>query len=821
MRVLLIKGEGLDGPISALKKRFKESVEIVTINYLDNLEKFYSQGYVFDKCIVLTPKRVIQDYTVEMLESNLLAFKEMIELHSTGTLQEIIFCVSTEEEGCIVAENTCDLAGMFFAIKLEKMAVGDLNNFITQQGTALAQKYQSYDLTTLKMLEMKKQQELKAGAFKETDSTPEESTGGFDSLDSFPSDEESLVGGVGGLEQDTTESKEVYQQLDIADTFWGDGQDIAADTNKEPNDFFNSNTSSEGGFFDTDDEADEDSADDFFGTPSLTQDTGGFFDTDTETADGFLSKETSEGFFDSEQATESFFDTEEEPDNSAEGFFDTGEAEKIDSSVESFFDTEPQENTDFGGFEEDTKQGSLADSDTIIEPTIPTAHTKTKLRRKDAKQDTTVTASLADTVVKEETPKKKGLFGRKKESTPVKTPAQPTAPKPVQQATVPTSKSKLRRKTTQEHIAPEAEELETRVTDMEQHKVQRDTYDTLSSGVVLEDDSSADYTDMDASQLFEDTDSGLEKGRGTGIKDKKSSNQNISAKDKAIKKSALNTELKAKLDVYRSRGALMVFTGSPNTGKTLISGNIANLLCRMGYSTVLIDLDTLYKGQSYLNFDCCQMIHSSKATKQNVVSALNSTGTDFSRYLDVVRPGFHMLTTTLGSDAMRPDLLIHNKSFARLIRELIAAYNFVIVDVGFQDLINTYRDFVDSADSLVFVEDATTHGMTSFMLNLANVEEEVIQATLFRRGSLILNKEDGMDNFFGRKVNDTLTLLSSIDELVTSLQGAEAEFKFTDIQVAGVLQYNKSFEPFWNNKKFVSDTAEGEKLFLNLLQNCL
>lgn len=808
MKVLLITGEGFEKITNELRGRFKDSTEILTIDFLDQIDTFFMAGMTFDKAVILKPNRVIRNYDFSQLKSELFKFLDKLSTYSSPS-QEIIFLVDTEEEGILLAENTCN-SGNFFIIQKEGGIVrGDLVNLISQQGSTLEQRYTAYNLAKLKRMSvMKAQQERKEQEQKILSGNEEFSgavgagAGGFgllDDTDDFDSSSDgTLIGGVNGLSEEPDDDfSESVKRVDFGEEMWnltedvGTGKSLLDDSEDEEDDPFEGMKIN---FDDNDEEAETELKpdEDWLTTPSKAPDLTGAFNSSNTSTEGM-------GGFGS-------VDTEEKP-----------EVKPTAPKKNGFLRRKAQETPNERLSTITPVSESTEEKDKPVEKPSEKPKRGGFLKRKSDSQSGDDIGILSVDEEPKEKPKRGGFLRRKVEedTETVEEPKEESRPIINQ----PIKKGGLFKK---KQLEPE--ELETTVeeTDSEVHFEDSEPEQETEITAGLFDESSDKVDDTDNQMvhtLFQNEDKTLERGKGKGI-EKTADTSKLSAKAKITKKAKPNNELNERLALYRNRGAMLVFTGSNGTGKTVISGNIANLLCKMGYSVCILDLDTVGKGQTYLNREVSDMIHSTQ-DKSNNIGALNSSGGDFSRYLDVVRPGLHMITSSLGSDSVRPEQVVTNKHYNRLIHELTSTYNFVIVDAQFQDLKGQFTDFIDSADSLIFVEEATTHGMVNFMLNLANVEDEATQSVIFHRGCLLLNKEDGMTNFLGRKVDDTEKLLQAIDEVVYQLQGGDSEYHFADLHVVGVIPYNKNFEPFWYAKKFISDTENGEKLFMDLLKECV
>ena len=339
----------------------------------------------------------------------------------------------------------------------------------------------------------------------------------------------------------------------------------------------------------------------------------------------------------------------------------------------------------------------------------------------------------------------------------------------------------------------------------------------------------AQATPSSPEDLFNTAPPKISKGAGDGLKGVAATNSRQKANYKSIKKGTNvnqidNTKnLQALLEPYIKRGGLFVFTGSANSGKTFVASNVANMLCNMGYRVCILDLDMDGKGMSYINRDTFRIVHSGNQMKNNTLQVLNSTGTDFMKWADVIREGMYIITSTLNSDVdiITDQIKTKDHSYDRLIKQLTLNFNFVIVDVDFLNLVRYYHPFINTADLILDVEEATQKGMTNFLLHMCNIPDEDIENLLYTRLVLTLNKYDGMKTLFGEKVSTTANMLEILDNTYERLSQSTSDYSFTDIPIASILNYNSAYEQFWFTKKYLTDTEEGRRIFTDLLFTAL
>lgn len=827
MRVLFICGQiVIEKAVPAIKRKLNGAIELDTLSNLEELGRYFSKGHTFDKCVVLAPDRLIPNYTHDLLEGEMAKFKNIIQSKCTTSV-DIVLCVTKEQDGLELAEQFSDMLGSMITILQvdEKLSLTTMMDLIRQQGSTLTKRLKSYDLTTLarmtaeerlgvqnndttdyKSLDELMQQQSESGVMKEeyissvgvdsvggdTEDLNNFNTNGFTDTSSAPADlfETDFSGMSGGTQNSGAGQSFDGPGLSSGGSAFGG---MGMDADPFGDDPFGNTAQSVG------------VDDDPFGNNMAGAAGAGVSDT----SGAFGTMDTADLFGMDTQASNSMGDIFEE---TAE------ESVKKPAKQE-----EPQNNLG--------KLGSLATPKKTQTAGAGGLGVLGAGKKADTAQDKPKGGLFGGGAKKTEPAQdrpKGGLFGGgAKKAQPIvsyedKAPVNNTASKPAKGGLFGGGKAKKQEVSGRKNIglAPIEEEPEVEVDPL------ASTADTMSgTGIAL-----AQYDEEEEQRMRapdpKDTISSLydidstpqktvEKGAGTGLNPK----DLTTGRKKAGKR--IGKELGDLLKPYLKRGGLFVVTGSHGTGKTVISANIANLLCRYGYRVCVLDLDLQGKGQSYLNLDTFKTVHGGFQSKMNSVHVINSTGTDFAKWIDVIREGYHIITTTLNSDVEETHTLIRNDSLGRLVRQLTGSYNFVVVDVEFHDLVTYYKEFADTADALICVEEATQRGLTNFMLNMTNIDDEDVENVMFSRVNLVLNKEDGMKSLFGKKVSKTSDVLDTLDDVVAVLTQQIVDYTFTSIPIISILKYSNAYEKFWYTNKYITDTKEGENLFSELLQNAL
>ena len=64
-------------------------------------------------------------------------------------------------------------------------------------------------------------------------------------------------------------------------------------------------------------------------------------------------------------------------------------------------------------------------------------------------------------------------------------------------------------------------------------------------------------------------------------------------------------------------------------------------------------------------------------------------------------------------------------------------------------------------------------------------------------------------------------MLEVLDKTFLDLAGYTPELSFADMRIIGLLNYSENYENFVFNSKQITDTKDGEQIFIELLHNIL
>lgn len=282
-----------------------------------------------------------------------------------------------------------------------------------------------------------------------------------------------------------------------------------------------------------------------------------------------------------------------------------------------------------------------------------------------------------------------------------------------------------------------------------------------------------------------------------------------------IKLDINRAQMRSLLDAFANRGNSILVTGCGGCGVSTIALNLATIINNLGYTVLLVDLDTKNKAQSYIskgNFD------SLEADSAGLLAAINSTS-GINAHTAIVQTGFHLLTMGMNSEPFEINKLVQKDKIARFINLAKNSHNFVIYDAPFDVATGFGKDFTFMADNVVISIDCSNWGITKAMLSMCNIEDADMQETIFNRGQLLFNRYRAMHKVMGRKVKTAMDITRVMDYKVRELEGDDPGLYFQQMHICGLINEDPKFENGWYDNIQYADTPAGSKIFVEILKN--
>lgn len=285
-------------------------------------------------------------------------------------------------------------------------------------------------------------------------------------------------------------------------------------------------------------------------------------------------------------------------------------------------------------------------------------------------------------------------------------------------------------------------------------------------------------------------------------------NQNIDMRQFTV-------QLQNELRPFANRGNSIMFTGCGGCGTSVIAYNIAKLCSLLGYKTLLVDLDTEHRAQSYISKDNYISMNTDSA---NLMAAFNS-GASIASNASIPNTCLHLLTMGIGGDTAPVEDTIQKDKISRFVNLAKSQYNFIIYDTSFKDTTTYLQDITYNADNLALVVDSSNWGMTKTMLSVCNIQSEEMESTIFNKAQIVFNRYKNINHYMGKKVKDMRGILDITDKKVFELVGEDIGLYFSEMNIAGIINEDPNFEMGWFEKVQYCDTPQGQILFGNLLRN--
>lgn len=280
-------------------------------------------------------------------------------------------------------------------------------------------------------------------------------------------------------------------------------------------------------------------------------------------------------------------------------------------------------------------------------------------------------------------------------------------------------------------------------------------------------------------------------------------------------------KLQTILNTFRNRGSSLVVTGTPCSGVSTLVFNLANIVSDLGYTVLIVDMDTVNRTQAYMNKTAYESVHSLDPENASLKQALNASNSGISKYASIIKPGFHILTMGLGGDIVIGEKLAPKQKLARFSSSVRNNYNFIIYDMPFDVATNYASDITYTADSVVLACEASNHGVMGLMLAMCNIDSEEMQEVMFTRSQLCLTKYTEFKRILDCNISNARDILRRLDMEVNSLLGIDPEYYFSNLSICGIMDYNTEYENSWFSTKAYSDSPNGKLEFIKLLTNIL
>lgn len=290
-----------------------------------------------------------------------------------------------------------------------------------------------------------------------------------------------------------------------------------------------------------------------------------------------------------------------------------------------------------------------------------------------------------------------------------------------------------------------------------------------------------------------------------------------------VSSKSLEVELREMLDSYNRRGHVMTISGSSDSGKTTIAGNIANLIAKMGYTVALVDFDLHKRGQVFLNSSAYESVIHDDNYEDVLLRVINSKGTDVSAQASIVKEGLSLFGLSVTEDT--PDLqkiIKDRESISNFVYNLKALYNFVILDCPMQYMNTDLGELAIISDTLAITSNVSNKSMLEFVMEITNINDHRVGRDIVGRGRVVLNRCDSESGaLLGYRYNNYLDIFAILDRFVYDSTGYSTDGMFSGMLHLTTIPTINGLDSLILGKKYFSDTASGKELYISLLHSLL
>lgn len=292
---------------------------------------------------------------------------------------------------------------------------------------------------------------------------------------------------------------------------------------------------------------------------------------------------------------------------------------------------------------------------------------------------------------------------------------------------------------------------------------------------------------------------------------------------KEVSSKSLEVELREMLDSYNRRGHVMTISGSSDSGKTTIAGNIANLIANMGYTVALVDFDLHKRGQVFLNSSAYDSVIHDDGYEDVLLRVINTKGTDVSAQASIVKEGLSLFGLSVTEDTPELQKIIKDReSISNFVYNLKALYNFVILDCPMQYMNTDLGELAIISDTVAITSNVSNKSMLEFVMEITNINDHRVGRDIVGRGRVVLNRCDSESGaLLGYRYNNYLDIFAILDRFVYDSTGYSTDGMFSGMLHLTTIPTINGLDSLILGKKYFSDTASGKELYISLLHSLL
>ena len=275
--------------------------------------------------------------------------------------------------------------------------------------------------------------------------------------------------------------------------------------------------------------------------------------------------------------------------------------------------------------------------------------------------------------------------------------------------------------------------------------------------------------------------------------------------------------IKEKLGSTAKSGCNIVVTGCCGCGNSTVAYNLAVVLAKLGFKTLIVDFDTIDRALSYVGADSYEALG---LESMSLESAINQ-GVRLGSAIRGVRKGLYAIGLGAAVDAYSFEETVKVENIAKFMSDAKNQFEFVVYDIPLYTSIGKCTTAVSICDRLLLTSGANTSDMMKTVTALTNIEDDTLLRMMFTKSTPVFTKMKQGGLILGRKTASEKDIVKQADAIIQWLAGEDIGVHFSDMNRAVSIKYDDKYDECWYKKPAVSCSKEISNDFLNLISRAI
>lgn len=275
--------------------------------------------------------------------------------------------------------------------------------------------------------------------------------------------------------------------------------------------------------------------------------------------------------------------------------------------------------------------------------------------------------------------------------------------------------------------------------------------------------------------------------------------------------------IREKLASTAKSGCNIVVTGCCGCGNSTVAYNLAVVLAKLGFKTLIVDFDTVDRSLSYIGSDSYGALG---LESMSLESAINQ-GVRLGSAIRGVRKGLYAIGLGAAVDAYSFEETVKVENIAKFMSDAKTQFEFVVYDIPLYTSLGKCTTAVSICDRLLLTSGANTSDIMKTITALTNIEDDTLLRMMFTKSTPVFTKMKQGCLILGRKTTSEKDIVKHADAIIQWLAGEDIGVHFSDMNKAVSIKYDEKYDECWYRKPVVSCSKEISNDFLNLISRAI